>query len=306
MTAEPITIDSRWRETAQSWFYRIAASGALPARCFERRLPTVEHRGARTGHLALEIVSHCWKYSHLLVYQLSSLVNFPPSDLDVTMTVFYCPEDEGTAELLSFFQRIDVPGVRWNWQSLPRERLFRRAIGRNQAALSTTADWVWFTDCDLLFRDDCLDTLAERLQGRRDALVYPREERRTLLLTEHDLMITAGRQTPQILDVDTSQFSARHPTRATGPLQITHGDVCRSCGYCDAIRFYQRPADHWRKAREDRAFRWLLQTPGVPLDIPSVYRIRHAYKGRYAGGDKASTRLRTAIRRLQARLRGHV
>ena len=40
-----------------------------------------------------------------------------------------------------------------------------------QAALLTDADWVWFTDCDLMFRDDCLDVLVEQLQGRRDAQI---------------------------------------------------------------------------------------------------------------------------------------
>lgn len=294
-----MSVGSRWCNTALIWFFRIAASGAVPARCFERRLPPVVHRRAKAGRIALEIVNHCWGYSHFLIYQLSSLVMFPPSRLSVTVTVFYCPEDRRTAALLAFFETLQVPGVHWNWRALPKEQLFRRAIGRNEAALATQADWVWFTDCDLLFREGCLDTLADRLQGRRDALVYPRQEYRTPLLASDDPLLVAGRGEPRVLDIDTARFAAHRPSRATGPLQIAHGDVCRACGYCDAISAYQQPSDRWCKAHEDRAFRWLLRSQGVPVDIPGVYRIRHVHKGRYTGGG-ASTKLRSRIRQAQS------
>lgn len=291
-----------WWTEARILFFRMAASGAAPARLFERRLPPPSERAAKTGPLTLEIVSHCWNYAHFLVYQLSSLVLFPPSRLSVTMTVFYNPEDRRTAELLAFFETQHVPGVRWNWQTLPKEELFRRAIGRNRAALATRADWVWFTDCDLMFREGCLDTLADRLQGRRDALLYPREERRTPLLADDNPMLAEGQRTPRVLNIDTSQFSVQHPGRATGPLQIAHGDVCRACGYCDAIAVYQTPSDRWCKAHEDRAFRWLLRSQGEPIDVPGVYRIRHVHKGRYAAGT-AGARLRGRIRKAQDWLR---
>ena len=150
----------------------------------------------------------------------------PPERVDVTVTVFHAPEDRRTADLLAFFGAHELDGVRWNWQPLPKEQLFRRAIGRNRAALATQADWVWFTDCDLMFRDGCLDALGARLQARRDALVYPREERRTPLLADDDPMLAAGAE-PRVVDIDTAQFTAQRPSRATGPLQIAHGDVCR-------------------------------------------------------------------------------
>jgi hypothetical protein len=300
MTDKPL---SSRRKSAQLLFFRLAAGGAVPARWFERGLPPPEARAARTGHLTLEIVSHCWNYSHFLAYQLSSLVNFPPTWLSVTMTVFYSPEDRRTASLLAFFEKIEVPGVTWNWQPLPKDRLFRRAIGRNQAALATQADWVWFTDCDLMFRDGCLDVLADQLQGRRDALLYPREERCTSLLADDDPMLSASHRQPQVLDIDASQFATQYPSRATGPLQIAHGDVCRAVGYCNALKFYQEPSDSWCKAHEDRAFRWLLGTQGTPLDIPGVYRIKHVYKGRYTG-NAATTRARSGVRRVQSWLRG--
>lgn len=284
-------------------FFRFAAGGWIPASWFEPDLPPEGERSARTGHLKLEVVSHCWNYSHFLVYQLSSLVLFPPQKLDVTMTVFYSPEDTKTGELLAFFESQTVPGVTWNWQPVPKQELFRRGIGRNRAALATQADWVWFTDCDLMFRENCLDTLADVLQGRRDALLFPEQEHTTDLLAEDNPMLRAGTSGPQVLDIDTSSFTTRQITKATGPLQIAHGDVCRAVGYCRNIGLYQQPVESFAKCHEDRAFRWLLRSQGEPVQVPGVYRIRHVSKGRYSGGNDTRGRLRTRLRVWQSRWR---
>src|SRR5690554_2629039 len=199
--------EPRWYDGLQGRFLRLAASGWVPARWFLRDLPTAEQRAAREGHLSLEIVSHCWRYAHMLVYQLSSLALFPPRDLSVTMTVYYCEEDQVTVDLLNFFATQQVPGVHWNWQALPRQALFRRAIGRNHAALTTSADWVWFTDCDVLFRENCLDELAHALQGRRDALVFPAREHCTGLLPADAAILRPTMTPPGVLDVDPALFS---------------------------------------------------------------------------------------------------
>ncbi len=283
-------------------FFRFAAGGRIPASWFEPCLPRYEDRQARTGRLSLEIVSHCWKYDHFLIFQLSSLVLFPPQDIDVRMTVFYSREDDNTSSLLDFYKSIKVPGVEWNWQELPRQKLFRRSIGRNIAALNTAADWVWFTDCDLLFREKCLDTLAELLQGQRDALFFPDEERCTELLTSNSSIMQAGEETQKVRDIDTSYFVRMFPGKATGPLQIAHGDVCRAVGYCRHIDVYQQPSAVWCKAHEDRAFRWLLRSDGIGLPVPGVYRIRHLEKGRYTGTDTGNL-IRKKLRIFQSWLR---
>lgn len=287
----------RWHDRLHGLFLRVAASGLFPARLFRPALLPQSARKAVSGHLQLEVVSHCWQYAHLLAYQLSSLVQFPPTRTTVTMTVYYCPEDTATAELLAWFGMQQVPGVLWNWRELPKQALFRRAIGRNEAALQTTADWIWFTDCDLMFRRDCLDTLADLLQGRRDALVFPRIERCTAVLPDQDPLLDTNAGLLRIMAVDDSSFVDLLRSRATGPLQITHGDVARTQGYCRDLHYYQRPSTTWCKAYEDRAFRWLLGTQGTPLEIPGVCRIRHETKGRYTSGN-FNSRLRGTIRRL--------
>lgn len=287
----------RWYDEILSVFYRIASTGILPAALFRNPLPGPERRKAVNGLLKLEMVSHCWNYSHLLAYQLSSYVLHPPKNADVTVTVFYCPEDSGTEQLLEFFSTQQVPNVTWNWQSLTRSELFRRSIGRNRAAKATQADWIWFTDCDIIFGEGCLDGLAEQLQGRTDVLVYPKEESTTSMLDDDNPLLKKG-VAPHIVDIDTSDFSRHTRDKAKGAFQIVHGDVARAVGYCEKIRLYQTPADAWRKTYEDKAFRWLLGSRGVPVDVPNVFQIRHVTKGRYKK-DSSVSKLRSKIRHMQ-------
>ncbi len=248
--------------------------------------------------LHIEVVSHCWNYSHLLAYQLSSLVLMPPQKCRVTMTVCFCEEDAATVALLAFFKAKVVPNVTWQWVPLQREELMRRAIGRNRAARASSADWVWFSDCDLLFHQGCLDGLADELAGKSDALVFPREERCTPMLKPSDDMLLAAAQSPQVVEIDSRRFETQLCTKATGPLQIMRGDLARRFGYCGSIRCYQTTTEHWRKTYEDRAFRWLLGTSGTALDVPGVYRIKHVEKGRYHG-PAMITQMRSAIRQAQ-------
>lgn len=293
---------------AGAWSYRfrlgliwLAVSLKLPARWFQRPAPPSSARAARTGRLHIEIVSHCWRYAHLLAYQLSSLINDPPRQVEVTMTVFHSREDADTIALLEMFGTLEVPNVNWNWQAIEKTRLFRRAIGRNEAALNTRADWIWFNDCDVVFRDGCLDAVGQALQGRRDALVYPDHEYVSPVYEPGDPVLEAARE-PKVVDIDPEVFMRHDYTRAVGAMQITHGDVARSVGYCRDIAVFQQPTDRFAKAREDRAFRWLLGSEGVPVPVDGIYRIRHQAKGRY---HKAGwhTRLRTRVRALQLRYR---
>lgn len=265
-------------------FYRLAASGFVPRALFAPRLPTTPPERPVGQTLHLEIVSHCWRYSHLLAYQLSSLVLYPPERTLLTMTVFYTPEDESTAALLTFIGGMDVPNVRWNWQALERTHLFRRSLGRNLAARATTADWIWFADCDLVFHRGAIDGAAGALEARDDLLVFPRRHHITALLDPDDPLLEAGRGRPRLLDINPAEgFLPELRERAVGALQIVRGDAARAGGYCGTIAFYQRPVPKWRRTHDDRVFRWLLGTQGVPIEVPALYRIRHSEKGRKGG-----------------------
>jgi len=287
----------RWYDEFVSIFFRIASSGFLPASWFRKNLPDPDSRNSIDKKLNLEMVCHCWNYSHLLAYQLSSFILHPPTNTKLTVTVFYCPEDSSTQKLLDYFSTKENDNVHWNWKSLPKNQLFRRSIGRNKAAKNTQADWIWFTDCDIIFGEGCLDGLAEQLKGLTNTLVYPRHESTTSMLDDDNPLLNKGAE-PQVVDIDTSEFTLHSRDKAKGAFQIVHGDVSRAIGYCDQIRIYQTPATNWRKTYEDTVFRWLLGTRGDPVDIPNVFQIRHVTKGRYKKDSRISA-IRSRIRHLQ-------
>ena len=281
---------------------KLLAGSPLPASWFYKGVLSESNRQARTGKLTIEIVSHCWGYSRLLSYQLDSLIRRPINNAHVIMTVFHSAEDTMTRELLALAASHSAPNVEWNWQPLPKKQLFRRSIGRNKAALSSTADWLWFTDCDMTFQNGCIDSLNKALQGRKDALVFPEIEYRTLAYGKQDLVNQNALDKVELLQAPIDDFQPYRISRATGPLQITHGDVARYNGYCSDVPYYQKPAAQFQKATEDRVFRWLLSTRGTPVSFNGACRIQHVEKGRYTNkGSK--TRLRKLLRQLQYKLR---
>ncbi len=294
---ETKTFSPKWYSPFSIHFFRLVVQNLLPSRWFRQTLPDTPCTKPASEPLKLEIVSHCWQYANMLTYQLSSFVNYPPENITVTVTVFFSEEDIHTQKTLDYFGQISVHNILWNWQPLPKEKLFRRAIGRNMAAKSTQADWVWFTDCDIIFHKDCLDSLAKQLRNKDFALCYPQYERTTTMLADSDPMLKKGSQ-PQTLDIDTKQFHQHARDRAKGAFQIVQGNLARAIGYCDNLSVYQTTSPSWCKCYEDRAFRWLVNTNGQAVEIKGVYQIRHIFKGRYKQNSFWS-RVRSKIRRLQ-------
>ena len=259
------------------------AAGNLPVSWFYSRPPAISPFVLSAEKMfELEIVSHCWGYAKFLLYQLSSLVSDPPINARVTMTVYYSEEDKDTKRLLEYFSKIDVGCVDWNFLPLDKYLLFRRSIGRNKAAKATQADWIWFTDCDSIFNNGCIDSLVAQLDGESAPLVYPEVEYRTDALAEDAMSYEDGLSSDiQVIDPKTLRYHPTSISRATGPLQITRGEVARKIGYCEEVSIYQKPANNWSKCVEDRVFRWLVGSQGKPLPIKNVCRIQHQEKGRY-------------------------
>jgi len=230
--------------------------------------------------MRLEIVTHCWNYSRLLTYQLSSLVLYPPSQLSVRMTVFHNGEDVRTGEVLRFFGGVEVSNVEWRWWHVEKGCLFRRAIGRNMAALDSHADWVWFTDCDQVFHKSCLDSLPEQLAHQTAPLVFPKYVGCSEHLDLESPLIRASSGPPRVIDINPAEFTLKLQDRAIGALQIARGETVRTTGYCKDIPRFMRPASRFHRTREDVAFRRFMGTPGEPIDLPGLYRIEHRPKGR--------------------------
>lgn len=235
--------------------------------------------------MKVELVSHCWNYGRLLTFQLSSIYLYPPRDVDLTCTVFYASDDLNTVRVLDFFHSLSWPDkVRLRRWPLPMPRLTRRAIGRNLAALATRADWVWFTDCDHLFREGTFDTLPGQVATVDNVLVYPRI---TWLQHNHaagDRLIEQLSHGPRVIDVDPREFRQTRNRRAIGGVQIARGDVLRAQGYCRERSERLRPSNRWTRCVEDQTFRHTLKTSGTSIALPGVYRIRHSVAGRQKEG----------------------
>jgi len=291
------TFAPRWYNTYFIQFFRLVLVRTLPAAWFREPLPEKSSRKAVNGFLNLEIVSHCWGYSNMLTYQLSSFVNYAPTKCAITVTVFYATEDTNTQAVLDFFSKKDIKNITWNFKALSKGKLFRRGIGRNMAARSSKADWLWYTDCDIIFHHNCLDSLVEQLQGKQDILYYPKQERTTEMLREDDPMLRKDSE-PQIVDITAGEFSLHSRDKAKGAFQIVHGDIARAIGYCEKLKIFQTEDTRWRKTYEDTAFKWLIDSEGIPLDIDGVFQIRHVQKGRYTQ-DSSVSKVRSKIRRLQ-------
>lgn len=229
----------------------------------------------------VEIVVHCWRYSNLLAYQASSLALYPPAgDVRVTLAVYCSREDNRTIALLDRLAKSDLPeNVAIDRRTLETPLLMRRAIGRNLAARSTTAEVVWFADCDILFRSETFATLFKEIEANPEGTLYhPRKVFTNSYWADGDEAIEVAKASIGWIDIDKAKYQPRIYGRAIGGLQIVRGEVARKHGYVPLDRF-QRPAATWRNTTEDIHFRRLLGPPHYAIDLPGVYRIRHSKRG---------------------------
>lgn len=240
----------------------------------------------------IHIVTHAYavelpQFATFLRYQLSSLVLNPPA-VPFLIEVRYSPDDRRTAEVVNEFS-VRLGAQIGLSQMQPPERLFRRAIGRNEAALSSHADLVWFCDCDYLFGEGCLDGLWKSWNGMDQfaSMVYP--ETFWTMMSREDGDEVASHETPGIRYVSPDLFVQVKSKKAFGGLQIVPGSLARKHGYLDGSRRYQKPlAKPFANFHDDVAFRksCLQHGPIVPVEVPNLFRLRHTkttYQGQVHG-----------------------
>ncbi len=228
----------------------------------------------------IEIVTHVYAkvlphYAQALTYQLSSL-NLYRSKAEVSITICLDMTDAKTVEVLLWF------GLQCSFpikiRNFPIERLGRRAIGRNVVAKETEADIIWFTDVDYLFRDGCLDAVADFVWPEKSALAFPHFVQ---MSHDHELgdSILSEASYPQLVDIDPKDFYSHEVTQPPGGCFIIKGDFAREHGYLPGHKKYQSPTDGvFLSCKCDVPYRSYCKRNGdgaKVIEIPNVFRIRH-------------------------------
>lgn len=235
--------------------------------------------------MSVLIVTHCYakrlpQYAAMLRAQLWSLETFKPK-IPVIIDVHYTHGDVEVEKVL-----VDYLGYscvnRIVWMA---PRMTRRSIGRNQSALYSHGDIVWFTDVDYLFGPGCLDSLAEQWEQLETTpgIAFPQIVKAHKDHATGDAIvkeITAG----CVIALHEQDFTPTHYRKAIGGIQIVSGADARKYGYLAGNKKWQTPRDcepFSKHCRDDRIFRGecLKRGPSVALDIPNVYRLRHSEAG---------------------------
>ena len=233
---------------------------------------------------SINIITHCWalhlpQYATMLRCQLASIVHHQPS-CKVTVHVCYAAADHLTRDVIALATLWQTTTFRVVGYEMPPEKLMRRGIGRNELALANTADVVWFTDCDYMFGEGCLDTLAAQIDTLKPlsypAVVNIHRDHATGDAYLYEVNVLPRHIRPPIRKTD---FKPQRMIRAIGGVMIVTGEVA-ALGFCDKSRRFMAPIEEtegWQRSRCDRAARieWGFGT-GRRIELPEVYRLRHS------------------------------
>ena len=240
---------------------------------------------------SIEIVTHAYSgaipiYWRHMLYQASSLLWYPPK-ADVTLTVFWAGEryDPAMANLVEHIdkRRAQVNGrIVFNFVPivLPREKLFRRAIGRHMVSQQSVADVIWYCDADMAFGEGCIDYVQGHIED--DGRLYG--PGKILISTDWqtgDAQAHAGGDWPRIHGEH--GFKWQRNKVLIGGSQILGRETAKRLGYLGDQPKWQKPVNPDKPFacfRDDSSWRRqhfpLEKQMQVKLAVPNVYRLRHS------------------------------
>jgi hypothetical protein len=210
------------------------------------------------------------------------LVLHKPEKCNVRVTVLTVNEDQGTHNVIDWGSKA---GIDIQVFLMEPHQIGRRSIGRNWASLLTKANFVWFSDCDQVYRDGVLDKLVELTWPEEAVMIFPQHIHISTKRTGNKILRAVG-ALPHQIDIDLSQFYVRKYFRAIGGVQIVKGDFAREHGYLNGYPRWEKPTDGtFQRCHCDIAYRKACLKHGsiVPVDLPGMYRIQHSIKGKNKG-----------------------
>lgn len=219
-----------------------------------------------------EICSHCYKYSKLLSFQLSSFILFPPKNTYI-YTLFFSETDKNTQDVIDFFKPKLEGVIELNLKPTEEGLLFNRGAGRNIALHESKADWIWFTDVDYLFRHNCLDDLYNILKSEQYVLVHPSKIKQNKSTKDGDDIIEAIKDI-SVRDITPENYIIHKIRRAIGGAQITNVLKTKHLDYCSYLGTYKK----WHITFSDVEFRRKISSRSN-INVNDIFRIRHTEKG---------------------------
>jgi len=211
------------------------------------------------GKITIEICIHCFRYQKRLTWMLSSLLQQKGDVPNIIVNISHTDDDGDptTEEACRFFKE---KGLNIVETKVTREEVSNRALARNKQATATTADWILFADSDMVYSEYFFDDLQKRLKTiYKDIELVMGADRHSLddqfciKYFEED-----KRKYPcEIENVD--KVIRDFPVKwtcgsgvAPGNFQLVSVKVLKEKG---KGKITDRPGDHWRRTKGDRALR---------------------------------------------------
>jgi hypothetical protein len=230
------------------------------------------------GKLTIEICIHCFRYQRRLTWMLSSILQQKGDVPNIIVNISHTDNDgtPTTEEVCNFFRS---KGLNIKETKVTEKEVSNRAFARNIQSTETTADWILFADSDMVYSEDFFDDLQKKLKTiLKDVQLVMGADRYSLNdqfcidYFEKDKTVY-----PCIIE-NAGKIASEFPVKrkcgsgiAPGNFQLISGKVLK--GKCKG-KITDRPGDHWRKTKGDRALR--VRAGGrIGIETKGQYHLNH-------------------------------
>jgi len=228
--------------------------------------------------LTIEICIHCFNYQKRLNWMLTSILQQKGNIPNIIVNISHCPNNGNptTESVINLFRE---KGLSIKETMLTEKEMSNRAIARNKQATETTADYILFSDSDLVYDEYFFEDLQKNIKEKyRDINVvmgadrYSLDDQFCIKMFEED-----KRQYPCIIEDVAKLVSTwkvkwkRGKGTAPGFFQLVKVKVLKEKG---GGLVTGRAKDHWRRTIADRALRVRLGGR-VGIETRNFFHLNH-------------------------------
>lgn len=231
----------------------------------------------------LEICIHCFNYQRRLTWLLSSILQQRGEIPDITISLAYTP-DNGNPKTEDVIKLFRDKGLKIIDVILKPDQIQCRSFGRNIRTKDTTADWILFVDCDMVYHPDFFADLKVKLESDKykneDKVLgadrFSLNDQFCIEYFEKEDKYSYPCVIDNVVDI-VSKFPVkwvRGKHNCAGYFQLARVEAIRSKNQV----YSGRNRDVWRNTKSDREFR-IRMGGRVPLDTLPQYHLNHDRQG---------------------------